>query len=69
MGLEEPAAGTFEAGLQDRVSGWGLVEAGSVDSGSVRTDTRPEQGYFPLDQGVLEGAAGVLHVVDGAGWN
>jgi hypothetical protein len=61
--LGEPAAGTFEAGLQPRFGDWGLTT--EVTPGATRTDTRPEQGYFPLDQATVDVADAVLHVADG----
>lgn len=63
IGLAEPAPGTFEAGLQPRFTDWGLTT--EVAAGSTRTDTTPEQGYFPLDQASVDVVDAVLHVVDG----
>ncbi|MBB4912615.1 erythromycin esterase family protein [Actinophytocola algeriensis] len=60
IGLAEPEPGTFEGLLQQRISGWGLIE--EVESGRVRTDPTPAQGYFPLDQATVDGADAVLHV-------
>ncbi|MFJ8622320.1 erythromycin esterase family protein [Kitasatospora sp. NPDC093550] len=66
IGLGEPAPGTYEAQLQQRVSHWELTEAKLSAGGRARTDTTPRQGYFPLDREVLDGAAALLHVADGA---
>ncbi|GAB7032459.1 erythromycin esterase family protein [Streptomyces sp. NPDC021749] len=69
IGLGEPEAETYEAILQRRTTGWGLTAAHTVSpSASVvtRADTTPQQGYFPLDRAVLDGADALLHVSDGA---
>ncbi|WP_326955635.1 erythromycin esterase family protein [Amycolatopsis sp. NBC_01286] len=58
--LGEPEPETYEASLQDRVDGWGLVRA--VEPGRTRTDAIPETGYFPLTPEVLDGADAVLHI-------
>lgn len=60
IGLGEPAAGTYEAALQKRVTGWGLVSG--AEPAHVRTDPTPEQGYFPLDQAIVDTADAILHV-------
>ncbi len=59
-GLGEPDKDTFEGQLQSRFTTWGVTL--DKPSGNVRTDTKPEMGYFPLDQHLLDGADGVLHV-------
>jgi erythromycin esterase-like protein len=59
FGLGDPAPGTFEGALQDRFTTWGLA---AKPTGTVRTDTRPEMGYFPVDQHLLDGVDAVLHV-------
>ncbi|WP_063752852.1 erythromycin esterase family protein [Streptomyces sp. NRRL S-350] len=66
IGLGEPAPDTHEAFLQRRGLLWQLTEATLPAEGRTRTDTTPEQGYFPLDREVLDGAAALLHVADGA---
>ncbi len=69
IGLGEPEPDTYEAALQRRVDGWGLVPPGEVAPARVRTDTTPPQGYFPLDQEILDAADAVLHVTEGdAAW-
>ena len=65
IGLGEPEADTYEAALQRRVDGWGLVRPREVAPARVRTDTTPRQGYFPLDQEILDTADAVLHVSAG----
>ncbi|WP_412538921.1 erythromycin esterase family protein [Longispora sp. K20-0274] len=62
IGLGEPAPDTFEGALQGRVTGWGLVPAGTVPAARTRTDTTPPQGYFPLDQATVDAADAILHV-------
>ncbi|UZJ30609.1 erythromycin esterase family protein [Streptomyces endophytica] len=71
LGLGEPAADTWEAILQDRITGWGLTAARTVTAAATatpvrtRTDTTPQQGYFPLDRATLDAADALLHVSDG----
>ncbi|MEU9502971.1 erythromycin esterase family protein [Streptomyces sp. NPDC048196] len=71
LGLGEPAADTYEAVLQGRTTGWGLTAAGAVTAATTatpvraRTDTTPQQGYFPLDRASLDAADAILHVSDG----
>lgn len=71
LGLREPAADTYEAILQGRITGWGLTAAGAVTAATTatpvrtRTDTTPQQGYFPLDRASLDAADAILHVSDG----
>ncbi len=65
IGLGEPEADTYEAALRQCVDGWGLVAAAGVAPARVRTDTTPRQGYFPLDQEILDAADAVLHVTEG----
>ncbi|GAA4911924.1 erythromycin esterase-like protein [Stackebrandtia albiflava] len=62
IGLAEPPGATVEAALQDRVTDWGILPAGTVPDGDVRTDHVPEQGYFPLEAATVHGADLVLHV-------
>jgi erythromycin esterase-like protein len=64
LGLDEPEPDTYESVLQARIPTWGLVKAAAVPSAATRTDARPEQGYFPLDEAILDGADGVLHLGD-----
>ncbi|GHF67674.1 erythromycin esterase [Kitasatospora xanthocidica] len=66
IGLGEPASGTHEAFLQRRGTAWELTGAVLPAGGRTRTDTEPRQGYFPLDREVLDGAAALLHIGDGA---
>ncbi|MFI5934433.1 erythromycin esterase family protein [Actinoplanes sp. NPDC051494] len=65
IGLPDPHPGTYEGRLQRRTTGWGLTPAPEVEPGDTRTDTRPEQGYFPLDRATVEGADAVLHIAAG----
>ncbi|MCO1581619.1 erythromycin esterase family protein [Crossiella sp. SN42] len=66
IGLGEPHPDTYEAELQERFATWGLTKAEAIAPAEVRTDMTPQQGYFPLDEFNLGGAAAVLHVSDGA---
>lgn len=63
--LREPAQDTYESALQSRIPTWGLTTPTSVAPAGKRTDTTPEQGYFPLDQATLDGADAILHINDG----
>ncbi|WP_117213088.1 erythromycin esterase family protein [Allorhizocola rhizosphaerae] len=60
--LGEPEPDTFEGLLQRRITGWGLIPAAEVSSARKRTDTTPQQGYFPLDQATVDGADAILHI-------
>jgi erythromycin esterase-like protein len=60
--LGEPEPDTFEGLLQPRITGWALIPAGEVSPGATRTDTIPQQGYFPLDQATVDGADAILHI-------
>jgi erythromycin esterase-like protein len=60
--LPEPPSHTYEGGLQSRVSSWGLVAGASIATARTRTGITPIQGYFPLDQANLDGAAAVMHI-------
>ncbi|SOB78907.1 Erythromycin esterase [Streptomyces sp. 1331.2] len=68
IGLAEPAPDTYEAALQRLGSLWELTAPALPTDGrtSTRTDTTPQQGYFPLDREVVDGAAALLHIADGA---
>ncbi|MEV5645589.1 erythromycin esterase family protein [Streptomyces flaveolus] len=66
VGLGDPEPGTYESRLQDRVTDWAMAPTGKVAAARTRTDTTPQQGYFPLDGATLETADAVLHVSDGA---
>ncbi|MFF9769035.1 erythromycin esterase family protein [Streptomyces sp. NPDC014636] len=66
VGLCDPEPGTYESRLQDRVTDWALAPTGTVAAARPRTDTTPQQGYFPLDRATLDTADAVLHVSDGA---
>ncbi|MFD0822445.1 erythromycin esterase family protein [Micromonospora zhanjiangensis] len=65
LGLGAPDPDTYEGHLAERVATWDLVPATAVAAARTRTDTRPEQGYFPLDRDTLAGADAVLHVTTG----
>lgn len=63
IALEEPEPDTYEGFLQKHVTtDWGLLTPSEVPPASVRTDPTPRQGYFPLDQGILNDADAILHV-------
>ncbi|MFE7588476.1 erythromycin esterase family protein [Kitasatospora sp. NPDC057512] len=66
IGLAEPAPGTYEAHLRGRGAAWELTDTALPAGARTRTDTVPRQGYFPLDREVLDGAAALLHIADGA---
>ncbi len=64
IALQEPEADTYEGFLQKHVTtAWGLLPASEIPSARVRTDPVPRQGYFPLDQAILDDAEAILHVV------
>ncbi|MBB5850443.1 erythromycin esterase family protein [Amycolatopsis umgeniensis] len=64
IALQEPEADTYEGFLQKHVTtDWGLLPAAEIPTARVRTDPVPRQGYFPLDQGILDDAEAVLHIV------
>ncbi|MFC9994255.1 erythromycin esterase family protein [Nocardia sp. NPDC127526] len=60
--LPEPAPGTYEDFLQSRFTTWGLIPRTAIPAANTRTDTTPQQGYFPLDAANLAGTAAVLHI-------
>ncbi|NKX85820.1 erythromycin esterase family protein [Nocardia coubleae] len=64
--LGEPDPGTYEGILQKSTSTWGLVAAGTLGTADIRTDTKPEQGYFPLDPDTIKGADVILHLPEGS---
>ncbi|TKS96287.1 N-formyl-beta-hydroxy-L-kynurenine formamidase Ecm14 [Streptomyces lasalocidi] len=65
LGLGDPEPGTHESVLQDAVTDCALVPTGAATAARSRTDVSPQQGYFPLQQAVLDTADAVLHVRDG----
>jgi erythromycin esterase-like protein len=62
IGLGEPEPDTYEGLLQKQITGWGLVDATAIAPARKRTDTKPEQGYFPLDQEAIGGVDTILHI-------
>jgi erythromycin esterase-like protein len=62
IGLREPEPDTYEASLQSGITTWGLATAAA---GRTRTDTTPQQGYFPLDKAMLDASDAILHISDG----
>ncbi|MCA2208081.1 erythromycin esterase family protein [Nocardia rosealba] len=64
--LGEPDPGTYEGILQKATPTWGLVAADTLGNAEIRTDTKPEQGYFPLDPDTIEGADVILHLAEGS---
>ncbi|MGW5360300.1 erythromycin esterase family protein [Actinopolymorpha pittospori] len=62
LGLAEPESDTYEAVLQRLSTTWTLTSAAGVAPARTRTDATPEQGYFPLDQAILDAADAVLHL-------
>ncbi|MGK8507444.1 erythromycin esterase family protein [Nocardia asiatica] len=65
IGLREPEPDTYESCLQSRIPTWGLTAPADVSAAHTRTDTTPEQGYFPLDRATIDAADAILHVSDG----
>ncbi|WP_067651766.1 erythromycin esterase family protein [Nocardia harenae] len=63
LGLGAPEPGTYEHALRRRFPAWGLTT--TVAPALTRTDTRPDQGYAPLDQPLIEAADGVLYLDSG----
>lgn len=66
LGLQDPGPDTYEGLLQGRFTTWGLTAATTLSPARTRTDTTPQQGYFPLDRATLDTAVAVLHISDGA---
>ncbi|MGK8505714.1 erythromycin esterase family protein [Nocardia asiatica] len=65
IGLREPDPDTYESSLRSRIPTWGLAAPAEVPAAHTRTDTTPEQGYFPLDRATIDAADAILHVSDG----
>lgn len=66
LGLQAPAADTYEALFESRTDTWGLTPTGDLSSAHPRTDTARAHGYFPLDHATVAAADAVLHISDGA---
>lgn len=66
IGLEAPEPNTHEGFLQNRTTDWTLTKPTTDTSAHTRTDTTPQQGYFPLDQAILNAADAILHINAGA---
>lgn len=64
IGLAAPEPDTHEGFLQSRTTNWGLTKPTTDPSARTRTDTTPQQGYFPLDQATLNTADAILHIND-----
>jgi hypothetical protein len=60
FGLGEPEKDTLEGRLQGRFTTWGMTK--DKPEGKTRTDTKPEMGYFPLDEHLMAGVDALLHV-------
>ncbi|TCJ95471.1 erythromycin esterase family protein [Nocardia alba] len=60
--LAEPAPGTYEHVLQNRVDTWGLIPAAELGPALIRIDATREQGYFPLDADTVGAADTILHL-------
>ncbi|GAA3564312.1 erythromycin esterase family protein [Kribbella ginsengisoli] len=65
LGLMEPAADTYEGGLQRTFSTWGFTPSAALQPAQMRTDINPQRGYFPLDQPLLDHVDAVLHINSG----
>jgi erythromycin esterase-like protein len=66
LGLAEPSVDTYEGNLQRMIGDWGLTSAAALPLARTRTDTTPRQGYFPLDQALLDQVDAVLHIKAGS---
>jgi erythromycin esterase-like protein len=62
LDLQEPDPNTYEGSLQRRITTWDLTTAAEITPANTRTDPTPQQGYFPLDQELLDSADAVLHI-------
>ncbi|WP_189552456.1 erythromycin esterase family protein [Streptomyces lavendofoliae] len=68
LGLPEPPAGAYEDALRPAARNCALFDARRLmgalgdTARDVRTDVRPEQGYFPLDAATIGHCDAVLHV-------
>ncbi|MFC4376427.1 erythromycin esterase family protein [Nocardia halotolerans] len=62
LDLGEPAPGTYESALQNRIGTWSLIASADVEPGRTRTDITREQGYFPLDPDTVADADTILHL-------
>ncbi|MFC8528845.1 erythromycin esterase family protein [Nocardia sp. NPDC057227] len=62
--LGAPEPGTYEGTLRQEFPTWGLTA--TVAPAPTRTDTRPDQGYAPLDRSLVDAADGVLYLDSGA---
>lgn len=65
LGLQAPAPHTYESYLQHHTTTWGLTPTTTLPPAHPRTDTTPQQGYFPLDQPTLDTADALLHINTG----
>jgi erythromycin esterase-like protein len=63
--LPEPEPDTYEGFLQRHISTWGLTTV--IEVARTRTDTTPQQAYFPLDHALLDEADAVLHIGNAQG--
>jgi len=63
--LQDPEKDTYEGSLQRRITTWSLTPPATVAPARTRTDITPMQGYFPLDEAILDAADAVLHISDG----
>ena len=71
IGLQAPPANTFEHAMQRATDDCALFDAGrlhhALGDAVVRTDTEPEQGYFPLEAATLAHCDAVLHIAASKG--
>jgi erythromycin esterase-like protein len=65
LDLQDPETDTYEGHLQNQITACALTPASTVASGRTRTDTNPKQGYFPLDQALLDTTDAILHINTG----
>ncbi len=64
IGLEDPSPDTYEGRLQSQFDDWGLTR--TVPPGVERTDPTPRQGYFRLNQAIIDNTDAILHIADGS---
>jgi erythromycin esterase-like protein len=61
--LQDPDPDTYEGHLQHQIPTWALTT--TTPSARTRTDTTPQQGYFPLDQPTVDATDVILHINTG----
>ncbi|MBP2324358.1 erythromycin esterase-like protein [Kibdelosporangium banguiense] len=64
LNLQAPEPDTYEGFQQSRTPIWALTPATAIPPANTRTDTTPQQGYFPLNQETLDKTDAILHISD-----